>query len=373
MHKNKTTAGDSNVVDFNAKKEEKANSLKKLISTGSLENINKALNLLPNKNISLSILEYLYNEAVEFFDAGKAEQAKVIFLKMAHLERQSIKMLTNLETVDEFVDLVINIFLDTEETETSTTIEEHLNEQTEYYIDNSNLNLGIIYSMENNPELSDWHSQSNILLKKIYGIKPDLRYLLHTYNNYQTFKNEFGKLTKNFSNQERKNLIRYFFAIHKDYLKEFRENYIRLDSLTENHLLQIKNIIGKEKFANKELLAKIEKFAFEFASILRALNVVLLGDGLLELNFLERFQFNKIDLDKNTDYYIEQLKPYIKQKISDVRKTENYETFSDDLETNRNINTKQASDLEILDAFLKNCLAYSRRFLTAVLETFLEK
>jgi len=44
-----------------------------------------------------------------------------------------------------------------------------------------------------------------------------------------------------------------------------------------------------------------------------------------------------------------------------------------DLETNRNINTKQASDLEILDAFLKNCLAYSRRFLTAVLETFLEK
>ena len=374
--KTKITAVDievkGKVFDFGAEKTKRTTvktTLRKLISTGNLENINKALDLLPNKNISLSILEYLYNEAVEFFDAGKTEQAKVIFLKIAHLERSNEVIKNSDEILNEVLDEVFNA----EEIEklNSTTIREHLNEKIEYYIKNSTLNLGIIYTMENNPELGNKYRYITPF-KKMFGVEYDIGFLLTTYNNYQQFKNEFQALTINFIAQERKDLMKYFYAIRKDIMKELRENHINIKSFTGTHLVQIKKIIGKEKSSDKELLAKIEKLAFKFKGILTSVDAVLLGDDLLEINFLEQLQFNKIDLKKNQDYYIEQLYPYIEQKISDVRKIGTYKTFMDDLKTRTDVYTKQGSDLAILYVFLMNRLAFRASLISAAIVKLME-
>ena len=326
------TKPESNVVDFHSRANIPAKT-QKLIEQG---NIAEALNEL-SEPIPVDTLEYLYNTASDFFNAGEIENAKIIFLKIT-------------------------------DTKNST------NTETKYYVDNSKFNLGIIYTLENNSVMGRLYGNK----PSLFGIKFGIQFLLRVYNDYQKFKNEFKILNENFTTQELENLMTCFYTIRKDVEKKTFENNIEIKSFTKNHLLLLEKTFGKERLADKKLLTKVEELAFKFERILARMNTILLGDGSLEINFLEQFQFDKIDLDKNQDYYVKQLYIYLKQKIADVKKCEFYMTTKDEYKPRllfdsvaEKIWTEQASDSDILYGFLKNCIFYGQSFLAAaILEVF---
>ena len=339
----KTTANNtgSDVIDFNTKRAEKLNSteqVKNLISQGK---ITEAINNL-SEPIPVDTLEYLYDKASDFFNAGKIEDSKTIFLKIANIKDYRI------------------------------------NAETKYYVDNSNFNLGIIYTMENNPELG--YRYGNRLILHMFELKFAIQFLLATYNNYQKFKNGFKDLNKEFSAPELKNLMKFFWAIRKENVRLFADDKDGIRAFTEKHFVLIEKIIGQEKFKNKGLLAKIERLAFDFEYILSSANAILLGGGSLELNFIDQIKFNKIDLEKNQDYYIEQLHSYLEKKITEVRKDGYYVTTRDEYKekslfefVQQKIKTEQASDLGILYAFLKKGVFFSKPFLVKAIIELMEE
>ena len=366
------TKPESNVVDFSAKRAENINLTEKVKNLIAQDKVTEAINELP-ANIPVQTLEYLYNKALEFFNNGKIENAKTIFLKIVTIE---VPPCEPTGAFDKFVDELIDEYLNAEGIETSkiTNTKNNLtNDKIRHYVYNSNFNLGIIYTMENDPDFGKLYCCSFKL--KDDSVQQKIQDLLAVYNDYQKFKTEFQTLNENLNTREMENLNKCFFVIYKDIMKEVKENYIFIKSFTKKHLLLLEKIIGKGKLADQKLLTRIEEMAYEFIHTLGLTSVILLGNGSLELNFLEQFQFDKIDLDKSQDYYVDQLQIYLKQKILEVRKDKSYITTKDEYnadvflfsQVEEKIETEHASDLEILYAFLKNSIFYSNSFLVSAI------
>lgn len=329
----KTLSNNVIDIDFKAKSDERHLStkiikLQQFINAGEIENgLNDLGSYLDGK-----IAQYLYNKAEELFNINEIEKAKTIYLKLANYRNR------------------------------------RESPELKYYVDQSNFDLGIIYTMENNPEMGKWYGDSLIL--NSFGIKYGIQFLLATHNEYKIFKKDFQKLDKIFNAQELENIMKCFFIIRKDIAKKRFENNYDIKSFTKEHLLLWSKVIGQEKILDKALISQIEVLAFKFEHILASANAILLGDDFLEIHFIDKMNFNRIGLDKSKDYYMAQLNQYLKAKIVDVRQAKTYFTTRNNYEqeglyenVREIINTETASDLDILYAFLKNSIFYSQSLL----------
>jgi hypothetical protein len=283
------------------------------------------------------ILEKVYQKAIELFNNKDINNAEQLFLKIANFRR----------------------------TQTAK----------DYYIEQSSFNLGIIYSIKNNPEMSIWYG--NNALFKPFGTQYGIQYALKIQNENKIFKNNFNKTTKNLNELQIKKIKKTLLDIHKDIAFEQRENTIELKKLKQSHWQSIQLAINNASIF-EIIKDDIEKITFDYHKLLSMSGTVLADAGLLELEFISLLKFDKIEIEKNENYYLQQFHTYINLKLIEMKKTPNYKTIKNTIKNEQffdviseKISTQKSTDGELLYALLKNSIFYSQTLLAIVINTLL--
>lgn len=299
---------------------EKVNSLLKK------DNIDSVIPYI-NDNLDSTILNSIYNKAVEYFYSKKYELAENLYIQLMTLRSPA-----NLTLVDK-----------------------------------CEFDLRLIYINQQNYEKAlTFKRQGNFL---VLNCNFNIKSLIHTYCLYQQLKSKENNLKSSLDDQQIANLNKTLNYIYNENLKNENRDSVK-DVLGANlsykNYSLIQQSLNLPDRINATFKKIIDDYYFLYKEIAGNLSAFLFGNTDLEFKYLANLPINLVNYDQIENTYVGYFEKYLQEKIIASKILNELETTIDDygkiLEFDQvaiTVSPKVLSEDEILYAFFKQAVFYS--------------